>query len=65
MGDFDVPTEILEKTIGIKTISFDFNKAQELANRISDEDIIIEMEENKSLFEINSSTKEIETKQVA
>jgi L-arabinose isomerase len=57
MGDFVVPTEILEKTIGIKTISFDFNKAQELANRISDEDIIIEMEENKSLFEINSSNE--------
>ncbi|HOJ12717.1 MAG TPA: hypothetical protein PK733_19300, partial [Clostridiales bacterium] len=53
MGDFAVPTEVLKNAIGIETISFDFYKAQESVDQVKDEDILMEMEENKSLFEVN------------
>jgi len=59
MGDFAIPAEILKKTIGIETISFDFSTGQELVSQISHEEVLMEMKENESLFTINNLDNEV------
>jgi L-arabinose isomerase len=50
MGDFAVPFEDMQKTIGINTISFNFDDAKELVNCISEQEILDEIENDKRRF---------------
>lgn len=54
MGDFLVPKEVLEDTIGIKVVNLDYDEARKLASSISDEDVTLEMEKDKSQFLANN-----------
>ncbi len=50
MGDFDLPEEILQSTIGIKTISYNSADGKKLFEQISDRAIDEEIELDKKVF---------------
>ncbi len=54
MGDFELPKEILESTIGIETIIFDFKESKELLQEISENKIEEEICKDINEFNINN-----------
>jgi len=58
MGDFDVSPEILQSTIGIKTIEYDFNLLGKLVEEISPKEIDDEISYNIKNFSANGVDKE-------
>ncbi len=55
MGDFCVPAEKLRREIGIDTIKFDACKAVKLQDSIADEEIIAEMSDDLTAFDVSGN----------
>lgn len=58
MGDFAVPTDVLESTIGPKTISITLEELSKFIPDSTDECIQAEIAENKSIFDVENVSDE-------
>ncbi|MHB1457854.1 MAG: L-arabinose isomerase family protein [Armatimonadota bacterium] len=58
MGDFAVPTDVLESTIGPKTIAITLEELSKFLPDASDKDVQTEIAENLSIFDVNCISDE-------
>jgi len=54
MGDFYVPPEKLQESIGIKTIQFDFSKSEQLIGMIKEDEIEAEITNDFTTYEVEN-----------